>query len=165
MPFFAEAYLPYFSNAIALKVISVLRLSLSLFKFTITSLNNLSLVTISVADSGAILIAHHSGKVIFVDSNRIVIQRDTFKEGESGVDIYKLVKYQRTNQNTSNNQKALVKEGDIVISSDNADIKVGNSKLLKDIPVGTLVHNVELHPKRGGQLARSAGSYAQLMAK
>jgi large subunit ribosomal protein L2 len=58
-----------------------------------------------------------------------------------------------------------LKVDDKVISSDSADIKVGNSKLLKDIPVGTLVHNVELHPKRGGQLARSAGSYAQLMAK
>jgi len=55
--------------------------------------------------------------------------------------------------------------GDTIISSDSADIKVGNSKLLQDIPVGTLVHNVELHPKSGGQLARSAGSYAQLMAK
>ena len=55
--------------------------------------------------------------------------------------------------------------GDKVISSDTADIKVGNSKLLKDIPIGTLVHNVELHPKKGGQMARSAGSYAQLMAK
>ncbi len=55
--------------------------------------------------------------------------------------------------------------GDTIISSDTADIKVGNSKLLKDIPVGTLVHNVELNPRRGGQLARSAGSYAQLMAK
>ncbi len=58
-----------------------------------------------------------------------------------------------------------LKVGDQVISSDSADIKVGNSKLLKDIPVGTLVHNVELHPRSGGQLARSAGSYAQLMAK
>ena len=58
-----------------------------------------------------------------------------------------------------------LKEGDVVISSDSADIKVGNSKLLKDIPVGTLVHNVELHPRSGGQLARSAGSYAQLMGK
>ncbi len=58
-----------------------------------------------------------------------------------------------------------MKVGDVIISSDNADIKAGNSKLLKDIPVGTLVHNVELYPKRGGQLARSAGSYAQLMAK
>lgn len=55
--------------------------------------------------------------------------------------------------------------GDVIVSSDNADIKVGNSKLLKDIPVGTLVHNVELNPMSGGQLARSAGSYAQLMAK
>lgn len=65
-------------------------------------------------DSGAILFAEHDGKVIFVDSNRIVIQRDSFKEEESGVDIYKLTKYQRTNQNTCNNQKALVKEGDTV---------------------------------------------------
>lgn len=58
-----------------------------------------------------------------------------------------------------------MKVGDVIISSDSADIKVGNSKLLKDIPVGTLVHNVELNPRSGGQLARSAGSYAQLMAK
>jgi large subunit ribosomal protein L2 len=58
-----------------------------------------------------------------------------------------------------------LKVGDVVVSSDAADIKAGNSKLLKDIPVGTLVHNVELHPKRGGQMARSAGAYAQLMAK
>lgn len=55
--------------------------------------------------------------------------------------------------------------GDKVVSSEAADIKVGNSKLLKDIPVGTLVHNVELHPMSGGQMARSAGAYAQLMAK
>jgi large subunit ribosomal protein L2 len=58
-----------------------------------------------------------------------------------------------------------LKEGDVIISSDAADIKAGNSKLLKDIPVGTLVHNIELHPRSGGQLARSAGAYAQLMAK
>jgi large subunit ribosomal protein L2 len=58
-----------------------------------------------------------------------------------------------------------LKVGDTIIASDSADIKVGNSKLLQDIPVGTLVHNVELNPGRGGQMARSAGSYAQLMAK
>jgi large subunit ribosomal protein L2 len=55
--------------------------------------------------------------------------------------------------------------GDSVVSSANADIKVGNSKLLSDIPVGTLVHNVELSPGAGGQIARSAGSYVQVMAK
>ncbi len=54
---------------------------------------------------------------------------------------------------------------DKVVSSDTADIKVGNSKKLQGIPVGTLVHNVEMNPGAGGQLARSAGSYAQLMAK
>lgn len=55
--------------------------------------------------------------------------------------------------------------GDKIVSSDSADIKAGNSKLLRDIPVGTLVHNVELKPGAGGQMARSAGAYAQLMAK
>lgn len=55
--------------------------------------------------------------------------------------------------------------GDVILSSAQADIKVGNSKLLKDIPVGTLVHNVELHPGAGGQMARSAGSFVQVMAK
>ena len=55
--------------------------------------------------------------------------------------------------------------GDKIISSADADIKPGNSKLLKDIPVGTLVHNVELYPGAGGQIARSAGAYTQVMAK
>ncbi|MAE58899.1 MAG: 50S ribosomal protein L2 [Halobacteriovorax sp.] len=55
--------------------------------------------------------------------------------------------------------------GDTVVASSEADIKVGNSKLLSEIPVGTLVHNVELYPGAGGQLARSAGSYVQVMAK
>jgi large subunit ribosomal protein L2 len=58
-----------------------------------------------------------------------------------------------------------LKVGDTIISSVEADIKVGNSKKLEDIPVGTLVHNVELNPGAGGQMARSAGSYAQVMAK
>ncbi len=55
--------------------------------------------------------------------------------------------------------------GAAVITSDKADITVGNAKRLKDIPVGTLVHNIELHEGAGGQLARGAGAYAQLMAK
>jgi len=55
--------------------------------------------------------------------------------------------------------------GDTVISGENSDIKVGNSLRLKDIPVGTNIHNIELSPGRGAQLVRSAGSVAQLMAK
>ncbi|NLN15396.1 MAG: 50S ribosomal protein L2 [Tissierellia bacterium] len=58
-----------------------------------------------------------------------------------------------------------LKVGDVIESGENADIKVGNALKLKDIPVGTTVHNVELKPGKGGQLARSAGSEAQLMAK
>ncbi|MCX7981559.1 MAG: 50S ribosomal protein L2 [Syntrophales bacterium] len=55
--------------------------------------------------------------------------------------------------------------GDVVISSEQADIKPGNALPLKNIPLGTLIHNVELKPGRGGQLIRSAGGYGQLMAK
>lgn len=55
--------------------------------------------------------------------------------------------------------------GDKIISGEGADIKVGNCLKLNDIPVGTTVHNIEFQPKKGGQIARSAGSWAQLMAK
>jgi large subunit ribosomal protein L2 len=55
--------------------------------------------------------------------------------------------------------------GDMVVSSPEADIKPGNALPLQNIPTGTLVHNVELKPGKGGQMARAAGSYAQLMAK
>ncbi|HHT83955.1 MAG: 50S ribosomal protein L2 [Christensenellales bacterium] len=55
--------------------------------------------------------------------------------------------------------------GDTVISGAGSDIKVGNALALADIPVGTMVHNIELQPNRGGQIARSAGTSAQLMAK
>lgn len=56
-------------------------------------------------------------------------------------------------------------DGDVVISGEGADIKPGNALFLKDIPVGTLIHNIELYPGKGGQLVRSAGNSAQLMAK
>jgi large subunit ribosomal protein L2 len=55
--------------------------------------------------------------------------------------------------------------GDTVISSREADIKPGNALPLENIPVGTVIHNIELHPGKGGQLVRSAGNSAQLMAK
>ena len=55
--------------------------------------------------------------------------------------------------------------GDMVVSSATADIKPGNALPLLNIPTGTLVHNVEMKPGKGGQMARAAGSYAQLMAK
>ncbi|MBI2026495.1 MAG: 50S ribosomal protein L2 [Deltaproteobacteria bacterium] len=57
----------------------------------------------------------------------------------------------------------LVKKGEKIISGDNVDIKVGNCLPLKNMPAGTFVHNIEMRPMKGGQLARSAGSYAQLL--
>ncbi len=58
-----------------------------------------------------------------------------------------------------------LKVGDTVVSGASADIKPGNALPLVNIPVGTFVHNVELYPGKGAQLARSAGNMAQLMAK
>ena len=58
-----------------------------------------------------------------------------------------------------------LKVGDVVSAGADADIKPGNALPLTNIPTGTFVHNVELYPGRGGQLARAAGNAAQLMAK
>ena len=58
-----------------------------------------------------------------------------------------------------------LKAGDKIIAADQADIKPGNVMPLKNMPVGTIVHNVELKLGRGGQIARSAGCYAQLIGK
>lgn len=58
-----------------------------------------------------------------------------------------------------------LKAGDNVVSGESADIKPGNALNLQRIPVGTIVHNVELRPGRGGQFCRAAGTYAQLVAK
>lgn len=58
-----------------------------------------------------------------------------------------------------------LKVGDTVIAGEKADIKVGNALKLKDLPVGTQIHNIELQPGKGGQLARSAGTAARLVAK
>ncbi|MFI3141686.1 MAG: 50S ribosomal protein L2 [Clostridia bacterium] len=58
-----------------------------------------------------------------------------------------------------------LKVGDMIEAGPKADIKPGNALALANIPTGTLIHNVELYPGRGGQLARAAGNSAQLMAK
>lgn len=58
-----------------------------------------------------------------------------------------------------------LKVGDSIMSGEGADIKPGNTLYLKDIPLGTMVHNIELKPGRGGQMVRAAGNAAQLMAK
>ena len=56
-------------------------------------------------------------------------------------------------------------DGDRIISGEEADIKPGNCMPIYNIPVGTLIHNIELHPGQGGKMAKAAGNSAQLMAK
>ena len=56
-------------------------------------------------------------------------------------------------------------DGDVVTAGENADIKPGNVLPISAIPVGTVIHNIELYPGKGAQLVRSAGAFAQLMAK
>jgi large subunit ribosomal protein L2 len=58
-----------------------------------------------------------------------------------------------------------LKSGDQVVSGDRVDVKPGNAMPLRNIPVGTIVHNVEMKPGKGGQLARSAGTYVQLVGR
>ena len=58
-----------------------------------------------------------------------------------------------------------LKVGDVVESGVNADIKIGNALPIMNIPVGTIIHNIELRPGKGGQLARSAGSSAQILGR
>ena len=58
-----------------------------------------------------------------------------------------------------------LKVGDVIFSGENADIKTGNALPLKNIPVGTMLHCIELRPGKGAQLGRSAGAAIQLMAK
>jgi large subunit ribosomal protein L2 len=58
-----------------------------------------------------------------------------------------------------------LKVGDMIMSGEDAEMKVGNSMALAKIPVGVMIHNVEIREKKGGQIARSAGSSVQLIAK
>ena len=58
-----------------------------------------------------------------------------------------------------------VGEGDKIISGDTVDIKLGNAMPMQNIPVGTIIHNVEMKVGKGGQIARSAGTYAQIIGK
>ena len=58
-----------------------------------------------------------------------------------------------------------IKEGDRVVSGERVDVKPGNAMPMRNIPIGTIIHNVEMKPGKGGQLARAAGTYAQLVGR
>ncbi len=58
-----------------------------------------------------------------------------------------------------------VRAGDEVVAGERVDVKPGNAMPLRSMPIGTIIHNVEMKPEKGGQMARSAGSYAQLVGR
>ena len=58
-----------------------------------------------------------------------------------------------------------LKAGDVVVAGEKVDVKPGNAAPLRSLPIGTIIHNVEMKPMKGGQLARSAGAYAQLVGR
>ena len=75
-----------------------------------------------------------------------------------------LIKYKDGTQNYILAPQRLQK-GDVVVAGDKVDVKPGNAMLLKNIPVGTIVHNVEMKIGKGGQMARSAGTYVQIVGR
>ena len=121
---------------------------------------------------GRITVRHHGG------GNRIKYRLIDFKRDKAGSPatvmtleddpnrsaVIALVKYEDGEKRYIIAPVGL-KAGDKIISSASADIKPGNCLPIANIPVGTVIHNIEMHPGKGAQLVRSAGTAAQLMAK
>ena len=121
---------------------------------------------------GKITVRHHGG------GNRRKYRIIDFKRNKDGIEaVVKTIEYDPNRSANialvcyADGEKRYIlapyglKVGDKLTSGTGADIKVGNALRLADIPVGTMIHNIELQPGKGGQIARSAGMSAQLMAK
>ncbi len=123
-------------------------------------------------NQGKITVRHHGG------GNRRLYRNVDFKRNKDGISA-KVIGIEYDPNRTANialicyedGEKAYIlapdglKDGMKVMNGPEAEIRVGNCLPLSEIPVGTLVHNVELYPGKGGQMVRSAGNSAQLMAK
>lgn len=123
-------------------------------------------------NQGKITVRHHGG------GNRRLYRNIDFKRNKDGISA-KVIGIEYDPNRTANialicyedGEKAYIlapeglKDGMKVMNGPEAEIRVGNCLPLSEIPVGTLVHNIELYPGKGGQMVRSAGGSAQLMAK
>ena len=123
-------------------------------------------------NTGKITVRHHGG------GNRIKYRIIDFKKNIEDVPAtvlaieydpnrtaYIALMQYETGEKTYSIAPVGLKVGDVVLNSKKADIKPGNVLPISEIPVGTFIHNIELYPGKGGQLVRSAGTAAQLMAK
>ena len=120
---------------------------------------------------GKITVRHHGG------GNKVKYRIVDFKRRESGAAKVIGVEYDPNRtayiallEDEAGDKSYIIApvgltDGDVVYSGADADIKPGNTLPIASIPVGTIIHNIELYPGKGGQLARSAGAQAQLMAK
>lgn len=123
-------------------------------------------------NQGKITVRHHGG------GNRRLYRKIDFKRNKDGISA-KVIGIEYDPNRTANialicyedGEKAYIlapdglKDGMKVMNGPEAEIRVGNCLPLSEIPVGTLIHNIELYPGKGGQMVRSAGNSAQLMAK
>ncbi len=123
-------------------------------------------------NQGKITVRHHGG------GNRRLYRNVDFKRNKDGISA-KVIGIEYDPNRTANialicyedGEKAYIlapeglKDGMKVMNGPTAEVRVGNCLPLSEIPVGTLLHNIELYPGKGGQLVRSAGNSAQLMAK
>ena len=106
----------------------------------------------------------HAGKN---SQGRITVRH----QGGGNRQKYRIIDFKRNKDGIPDGEKRYIiapvglKPGDEVMSGENVEIKVGNALPISSIPVGSQIHNIELQPKKGGQIARSAGSTVQLMAK
>ena len=123
-------------------------------------------------NTGKITVRHHGG------GNRIKYRIMDFRKNIQDVPAtvlaieydpnrtaYIALMQYETGEKTYSIAPVRLKVGDVVLNSAKADIKPGNVLPISEIPVGTFIHNIELYPGKGGQLVRSAGTAAQLMAK
>ena len=121
---------------------------------------------------GRITVRHHGGgnrrkyRVIDFKRNKLGMNAEvmTLEYDPNRSAFIALVKYEDGEKRYIIAPDGL-KVGDTVRAGSDADIKPGNALALSDIPVGTVIHNIELHPGKGAQLVRSAGNMAQLMGK
>ena len=123
-------------------------------------------------NTGKITVRHHGGgnrikyRIIDFKKNIVAVPATVLAiEYDPNRTAYIALMQYETGEKTYSIAPVGLKVGDTVINGKNADIKPGNVLAIADIPVGTLIHNIELHPGKGGQLVRSAGAAAQLMAK
>ena len=122
-------------------------------------------------NTGKITVRHHGG------GNRQKYRIIDFKRDKAGVATVLTLEYDPNRsahialvQYEDGEKRYIIapyglKVGDTIVSGAQADIKTGNTLPLENIPVGTFIHNIELYPGKGAQLARAAGIQAQLMAK